>query len=410
MKVLASVKIALNALKVNKLRSALTMLGIIMGVAAVIAMVAVGSGAQLMIAEQIQSIGSNVIMVISGSVTSGGIKLGGGTVLTLTEDDAKAIVTECPVVTMVASVVRGLGPVVFGNNNWSTVIQGVAPEFLEIRDFRVLYGRTLTWQDVDGDAKVALLGQTVVENLFGGADPVGQVIRIKRVPFTVIGVLSLKGQSPWGQDQDDIVLMPISTAKKKVLGASQANARAVGAIMVQARGPGMMKEAEDQITALLRQRHHLQPWQEDDFSVRNLAEIFEFQEKAARVMSLLLGAMASVSLVVGGIGIMNIMLVSVRERTREIGLRLAVGARTRDILTQFLIEAVTLSVIGGSIGIILGVGVSVVVSHLAKWSTLISGSAILMAFGFSAMIGVSFGYYPARKAAFLDPIEALRYE
>ncbi len=410
MKILASVKIALNALKVNKLRSALTMLGIIMGVAAVIAMVAVGSGAQLMIAEQIQSIGSNVIMVISGSVTSGGIKLGGGTVLTLTEDDAKAIVTECPVVTMVASVVRGLGLVVFGNNNWSTVIQGVAPEFLEIRDFRVLYGRPLTWQDVDGDAKVALLGQTVVENLFGGANPVGHVIRIKRVPFTVIGVLSLKGQSPWGQDQDDIVLMPLSTAKKKVLGASQANARAVGAIMVQARGPGMMKEAEDQITALLRQRHHLQPWQEDDFSVRNLAEIFEFQEKAASVMSLLLGAMASVSLVVGGIGIMNIMLVSVRERTREIGLRLAVGARTRDILTQFLIEAVTLSVIGGAIGILLGVGVSVMVSHLAKWSTLISASAILMAFGFSAMIGVSFGYYPARKAAFLDPIEALRYE
>ena len=410
MKILASVRIALNALKVNKLRSVLTMLGIIMGVAAVIAMVAVGAGARLKIAEQIQSIGSNVLMVLSGSATTGGIRLGGGTILTLTEDDAKAIATECPVVAMAASTVRGLGQVVFGNSNWSTVIQGVAPEFLEIRDFRVLYGRPITWQDVDGDAKVALLGQTVMENLFGGADPIGQIIRIKRVPFTIIGVLSLKGQSPWGQDQDDIVLIPISTAKKKVLGISQANARAVGAIMVQARSPGLMNEAEEQITALLRQRHHLQSGQEDDFTVRNLAEIFEFQEKAAGVMSLLLGAMASVSLVVGGIGIMNIMLVSVSERTREIGLRLAVGARTRDILTQFLVEAVTLSVIGGLIGIVLGLGVSVLVSRLAKWSTLISGSAILIAFAFSAMIGVFFGYYPARKAAFLDPIEALRYE
>ena len=410
MKILASVRIALNALKVNKLRSVLTMLGIIMGVAAVIAMVAVGAGARLKIAEQIQSIGSNVLMVLSGSATTGGIRLGGGTILTLTEDDAKAIATECPVVAMAASTVRGLGQVVFGNSNWSTVIQGVAPEFLEIRDFRVLYGRPITWQDVDGDAKVALLGQTVMENLFGGADPIGQIIRIKRVPFTIIGVLSLKGQSPWGQDQDDIVLIPISTAKKKVLGISQANARAVGAIMVQARSPGLMNEAEEQITALLRQRHHLQSGQEDDFTVRNLAEIFEFQEKAAGVMSLLLGAMASVSLVVGGIGIMNIMLVSVSERTREIGLRLAVGARTRDILTQFLVEAVTLSVIGGLIGIVLGMGVSVLVSRLAKWSTLISGSAILIAFAFSAMIGVFFGYYPARKAAFLDPIEALRYE
>jgi len=410
LKILASVRIALNALKVNKLRSVLTMLGIIMGVAAVIAMVAVGAGARLKIAEQIQSIGSNVLMVLSGSATTGGIRLGGGTILTLTEDDAKAIATECPVVAMAASTVRGLGQVVFGNSNWSTVIQGVAPEFLEIRDFRVLYGRPITWQDVDGDAKVALLGQTVMENLFGGADPIGQIIRIKRVPFTIIGVLSLKGQSPWGQDQDDIVLIPISTAKKKVLGISQANARAVGAIMVQARSPGLMNEAEEQITALLRQRHHLQSGQEDDFTVRNLAEIFEFQEKAAGVMSLLLGAMASVSLVVGGIGIMNIMLVSVSERTREIGLRLAVGARTRDILTQFLVEAVTLSVIGGLIGIVLGLGVSVLVSRLAKWSTLISGSAILIAFAFSAMIGVFFGYYPARKAAFLDPIEALRYE
>ncbi len=410
MKLLASVRIALRALRVNRLRSVLTMLGIIIGVAAVIAMVAVGSGATARIAEQIQSIGSNVIIVLSGSVTSGGIRLGHGSLMTLTEDDAKAIASECPAVAMAASSVRGAAQVVFGNNNWSTVIQGVTPEYLEIRDYRVLYGRPFNWQEVDGATKVALVGRTVVDNLFGGTDPVGQIIRIKKVPFTVLGVLSPKGQSAWGQDQDDIIILPISTAKKKVLGVSQANARAVGAIMVQARGPMLMKESETQIVALLRQRHRLQPAQENDFDVRNLVEVFAAQEQSARVMSILLGAIASVSLVVGGIGIMNIMLVSVTERTREIGLRLAVGARTRDILTQFLVEAVTLSLIGGLIGIGFGLGVSVLISHIAKWSTLISPSAILMAFAFSALVGVFFGYYPARKAAFLDPIEALRYE
>ncbi|MBI3781029.1 MAG: ABC transporter permease [candidate division NC10 bacterium] len=410
MNLLVNVKIAMRALRVNRLRSVLTMLGIIIGVAAVIAMVAVGSGATARIAEQIQSIGSNVIIVLSGSVTSGGIRLGHGSIMTLTEDDARAVATECPAVALAASSVRGTGQVVFGNNNWSTVIQGVTPEFLDIRDFRVLSGRAFTWQDVDGATKVALVGQTVAENLFGGTDPVGQIIRIKKVPFTVLGVLSPKGQSAWGQDQDDIIMLPISTAKKKVLGVSQANARAVGAIVVQARGPMLMKEAESQIIGLLRQRHRLQPAQENDFDVRNLVEVFAAQEQSARVMSILLGAIASVSLVVGGIGIMNIMLVSVTERTREIGLRLAVGARARDILAQFLVEAVTLSLIGGLIGIALGLGASVMSSYLAKWSTLISGSAILMAFAFSAMIGVFFGYYPARKAAFLDPIEALRYE
>lgn len=386
------------------------MLGIIIGVAAVITMVAVGSGAKAQIAQQIRSIGSNVIIVLSGSLTSGGIRLGHGSILTLSEDDAKAIAAECPAVALTASSVRGTGQVVFGNNNWSTVIQGTAPEFLEIRDFRVLYGRPFTRQDVDGATKVALVGQTVVENLFGGTDPIGQIIRIKRVPFTVIGVLSPKGQSPWGQDQDDIVLLPISTAKKKVLGISQANARAVGAILIQARGPLMMKEAEDQITTLLRQRHHLQPDEEDDFNIRNLTEVFALQERAAEVMSLLLGAVALVSLVVGGIGIMNIMLVSVRERTREIGLRLAVGARMRDILTQFLVEAVTLSLIGGLIGIVLGLAVSTLISSMVMWATQISVVAILVAFTFSGLVGVFFGYYPARKASFLDPIEALRYE
>lgn len=410
MNILASVRIAFRALRVNTLRSALTMLGIIIGVAAVIAMVAVGAGATARIAEQIRSIGSNVLLILSGSVTSGGIRLGHGSSLTLTEEDAKAIANECPAVALAAPSSRGTAQVVLGNNNWSTVIQGTTPAYLEIRDFRVSYGRSFTWQDVDGATKVALVGQTVVENLFSGSDPVGQIIRIKKVPFTVLGVLSPKGQSPWGQDQDDIILIPISTAKKKVLGVSIANARSVGAILVQARGPTMVKEAEEQITTLLRQRHRLQPYQDNDFDVRNLADVFAAQETSARVMSILLGAIASVSMVVGGIGIMNIMLVSVTERTREIGLRLAVGARTRDILTQFLVEAITLSLVGGLIGIALGLGASVLISHLANWSTLISGSAILMAFAFSALVGVFFGYYPARKAAFLDPIEALRYE
>ncbi len=410
MNLLVNVRIALRALRVNRLRSALTMLGIIIGVAAVIAMVAVGSGATARIAEQIRSIGSNVLIVLSGSVTSGGIRLGHGSVLTLTEDDAMAIARECPAVALAASSVRGTGQVVLGNNNWSTVIQGVAPEYLQIRDFTVQSGRPFTWQDVDGATKVALVGRTVVENLFGGTNPVGQIIRIKRVPFTVLGTLSPKGQSAWGQDQDDIILLPISTAKRKVLGVSQANARAVGAIVVQARGPTMMQEAQEQVVALLRQRHRLQPEEDNDFTVRNLIEVFGAQEQAARAMSILLGAIASVSLVVGGIGIMNIMLVSVTERTREIGLRLAVGARARDILTQFLVEAVTLSLIGGLVGIALGLGVSVLVSYVANWSTLISGGAILMAFAFAALVGIGFGYYPARRAAFLDPIEALRYE
>jgi putative ABC transport system permease protein len=410
MTILTNIRIAVRALRTHRLRSALTMLGIIIGVAAVIAMVAVGSGATVRIAEQIRSIGSNVLIVRSGSVTSGGIRLGTGAAMTLTEDDAKAIAGEVPAVALVAPTVNATTQVVFGNTNWATVVRGTTPEYLDIRDYRVLSGRPFTSQDVDGATKVALVGQTVVENLFGGTDPVGQIIRLKKVPFVILGMLSPKGQSASGTDQDDVILIPISTAKRKVLGISQANARSVFGIVIQARSPMLMKEAEAQIVPLLRQRHRLQPPQENDFEVRNMTEVFAAQEQSARVMAILLGAVASVSLVVGGIGIMNIMLVSVTERTREIGLRLAVGARTRDILTQFLVEAVTLSVIGGLIGIALGLGVSLVIAHLAKWSTLISGSTILLAFAFSALVGVFFGYYPARRAALLDPIEALRYE
>jgi len=408
--IVPAVQIAFRALRVNKLRSGLTMLGIIIGVAAVIAMVAVGSGATARIQEQIQSIGSNMIMVIPGSITSSGIRLGAGNAVTLTQDDAKAIAAECPAVAAVAPVSRGGAQVVYGNNNWATSIQGTTPDYLAIRDNQIAEGQSFTQQDVESDAKVAVLGKTVVDNLFGGSDPIGQVIRVKNVPFTVVGTLAPKGQSPMGQDQDDIILLPISTAKKKVLGVNQANAASVGSILVQARDGSLMSQAEEQTRALLRQRHRLQPNQEDDFTVRNLEEVFSAQESSARVMSILLASIASVSLIVGGIGIMNIMLVSVTERTREIGLRQAVGAKTKDILTQFLVEAVTLSLVGGVIGIVLGGAASALISHFAQWNTLVSPTAILMAFAFSAVVGIFFGYYPARKAAFLDPIEALRYE
>ncbi len=410
MKLLAAMRIALRALRVNRLRSALTMLGIIIGVAAVIAMVAVGSGATERIQEQIQAIGSNLIMIVPGSITSNGIRLGGGAGVTLSEDDAKAIAAECPAVAAVAPTVRGAAQVMNGNSNWATSIQGTTPDFLTIRDQAVARGNAFTTDDVNSGAKVALLGQTVAQNLFGDLDPVGQSIRIKNVPFTVDGVLSAKGQSPQGQDQDDVILVPISTAKRNLLGASQANARSVGAIIVQSVNSGAMDEAQREIQALLEQRHRRQPGQEDDFTVRNLSDVFAAQESAARVMSILLGAIASVSLIVGGIGIMNIMLVSVTERTREIGLRLAIGAKTRDILSQFLVEAVTLSILGGIVGILSGVGASLLISHLAGWNTLVSGTAIVLAFAFSGLVGVFFGYYPARKAAMLDPIEALRYE
>jgi putative ABC transport system permease protein len=406
----ASVQIALRALRVNKMRSALTMLGIIIGVSAVIAMMAVGAGARERIAAQIRSIGSNVIIVLSGSTTSGGIRVGSGSVLTLTEDDATAIAREVPAVEAAGPTMRGTAQVVFGNQNWSTVVQGATPEYLVVREWPVVSGRDIMPQDVDGAAKVVLLGQTVAANLFGDSDPVGEIIRIKKVPFTVVGILAAKGQSAFGQDQDDIVVIPLSTAKRKVLGVSQANPRSVGAILIRAWAPEVIPEAVEQMTVLLRQRHRLQPWQEDDFTVRNLSEVFAAQEESARTMSLLLGAIASVSLLVGGIGIMNIMLVSVTERTREIGIRMAVGARERDIMTQFLIEAVTLALIGGIVGIGLGVGGSALLSFFAEWETVIAPAAIGLAFVFSTVVGVFFGYYPARKAASLDPIEALRYE
>ena len=409
-RILSAVRIAFRALEVNKARSALTMLGIVIGVAAVIATVAVGSGATQRVQQQIASIGSNVIIIIPGSMTSSGLHMGTGNAATLTESDVKDISAQCPEVAAAAPAVRGAGQIVYGDNNWATAILGTTPAYLTIRYVAVAKGASFTDHDVDSANKVALLGQTVVDNLFNGADPIGQTIRIKQIPVTVTGVLERKGQSPTGQDQDDIILLPISTAKRKVLGIRSGNADAVNSIMIQAKDASQIHAAQDSAAALLRQRHHLQPKEDDDFSIRNMEEIFAAQETSSRVMSLMLAAVASVSLIVGGIGIMNIMLVSVRERTREIGLRQAVGAKTRDILTQFLVEATTLSLAGGVVGIVVGISASAIISTLASWQTVIGVGAVFLAVLFSAIVGIAFGYYPARKAAYMDPIEALRYE
>ena len=411
MRVRATAHLAVLALAANKARTALTMLGVIIGVAAVVTMMAVGTGAQARVEGQIRSLGSNLIIVLSGSITTGGVRLGSGSQLTVTEDDARAMEREIESIQVAAPTVRGGVQVIAGNANWSTALLGVTPGFLEARDWETAVGRPLTQDDVDGATKVALLGQTVANNLFGGTDPLGQVVRVKKVPLTVVGILARKGQSTQGQDQDDTILVPLSTAKKKVLGTSQANARAVNGILVKVREAGAMKGAEQSIRTLLRQRHHLQPGQDDDFTLRNLSEILESQEASSRVLSLLLAAIASVSLVVGGIGIMNIMLVSVTERTREIGLRRAVGARRHDILTQFLDR-------GGrpcrwpaaSIGIALGVVSAWAIGYFAGWLAPIQARAVVPAFLFAAAVGVFFGFYPARKASRLNPIDALRHE
>jgi putative ABC transport system permease protein len=384
------------------------MLGIIIGVGAVIAMIAVGSGAKKRIAEQIASMGSNLLIVLSGSSTSGGLRFGSGTVPTLTADDAKAIQAEIPAVKYVAPSLGGVAQVVFGNQNWSTLINGTTPEALEIREWPLSSGRPFTQQDIEGATKVCLLGKTVADNLFGGIDPVGQIVRIKKVPFTVIGVLAPKGQSTYGQDQDDTIIVPLTTAQKRLFGMQFPGM--VRVIAVQAREPEVMKQVEDQINDLLRQRHHLQAKQDNDFTVRNLTEVMSTAEQSANVMSLLLGAIASISLIVGGIGIMNIMLVSVTERTREIGIRIAVGAKGRDILLQFLIESLVLSLIGGTLGIGIGIVGTLILSTFTQWPTLFSIQAILLAFLFSGSVGVFFGFYPARKASLLNPIEALHYE
>jgi putative ABC transport system permease protein len=403
-----TLRIALRALRTNKMRSFLTMLGIIIGIAAVIAMMAVGSGASYVISQQIASIGSNIILVIPGSTTSGGLRSGSGGAQSLTSDDARAIASECPSVETAAPTVRSSGMVVYGNMNWSTIIMGASPELFDIREWWTSSGRGITRQDVDGAAKVCLLGQTVADNLFGSTDPLGKIVRIKKIPFTVVGVLERKGQSPQGTDQDDTVFVPLRTAQRNLVRSPFPNT--VGALLVKAKSEGLLEQAEEEINSLLNQRHRITGAKEPDFSTRNLSEILAVAEQSSRAMSLLLGTVASISLVVGGIGIMNIMLVSVTERTREIGIRMAIGARKSDILLQFMTEAVLLTMIGGIIGIMLGAGGAMIVSRILSWPTLISTSSITIAFLFSGAVGIFFGFYPARKAAGLNPIEALRYE
>jgi putative ABC transport system permease protein len=409
-KLISSVRIAFQALTMNKLRSALTMLGIVIGVASVIATVSIGSGATERIQDQIASIGSNIIIITPGSTSSSGVRLGTGNAVTLSEADAKEIPAECPDVALTAPYVRGGAQAINGNSNWATTVYGVTPDYLTIRQLSVAEGAEFSQQDVDSANKVAVLGKTPLDNLFGLAEAIGQTIRIKNVPFTVVGVLTPKGQSAQGQDQDDVILLPISSAKRKVIGARSANADAVDTIMMQAKSGAQIQAAQEEAQALLRQRHHLQASEDNDFSIRNLQELFAAQEASSSIMAMMLAAVASVSLVVGGIGIMNIMLISVRERTREIGLRQAIGAKTRDILSQFLVEAIALSIAGGFAGVVLGIGVSALISRLAGWATSVGPGAVVLAVFFSAVVGISFGYYPARKAAFLDPIEALRSE
>ena len=405
MKFESTFKIAFRALRRNKLRSALTALGIIIGVGAVIAMVSIGNGAKAQVEQQIASLGENVILIFSGSITSSGIRTGWGSAGTLKIDDAEAIRREVPGVIGVSEEIVSTSQVSAGNQNWFTRIFGESPEYFDIRKWPLSDGAIFTPQDVRSANKVCVIGRTTATQVFGSENPIGQVLRIKGVPFLVTGVLTPKGLSPQGTDQDDIVVMPYTSAMKRVVGGST-----LRGINVQVASPNDLAPAQQQITELLRQRHNIRPGRDDDFTVRNQQEIAEAATETSRVMSLLLGAIASVSLIVGGIGIMNIMLVSVSERTREIGVRLAVGAHGRDILTQFLIEAVTLSSIGGVIGIVVGLGASQILSAVAHWPTLISLGSIIIAFFFSAAVGIFFGFYPAREAARLDPIEALRYE
>jgi putative ABC transport system permease protein len=376
----------------------------------VITMIAIGAGAQARVEEQIKSLGSNLMVITSGSTTASGVRLGTGANENLTEDDAEAIVREIAEVQVAAPFNRGTRQIIAGNNNWATQIYGVYPDYLEAREWPLATGRMFEQAELSCAAKVALIGETVARELFGDMDPLDQSIRIGNVPFTIIGVLDRKGQSMMGQDQDDVIMVPLSTSRSRLFGSTQGKQRRIWTITVKVREGASMKDAEEKIRDLLRQRKRTQPEQNDPFTLRNLTEILQAQEASSRVMTMLLAAVASVSLLVGGIGIMNIMLVSVTERTREIGLRMAVGARGKDILTQFLVEAVTLSLIGGLVGILLGAAGSALVGHFAGWATRLSPESIVLAVGFSAAIGIFFGFYPAQKASHLLPIQALRYE
>jgi putative ABC transport system permease protein len=394
-----------QALARNRMRSALTVLGIVIGVAAVIATLAIGQGARAAVQAQIRALGANVLTVIPGTVTAGGARSGFGSITTMTADDALAIKRECPAVEAVAPTVRGVAQLVAGANNWSTNVQGTTADYAQIRQWAVESGVFITDSDVRGAAKVCVLGANVAQQLFGDADPVGQTIRIKDIPFRVVGVLAFKGGQGMGGNQDDTVIVPLTTSQRKLLGITYVHSITCSAVSEKG-----VNDAVDQITDLLRQRHRIRPGDNDDFFIFTQLEIATSAEATSKVMTLLLASIAAVSLLVGGIGIMNIMLVSVTERTREIGIRRAIGARQADILLQFLCESAFLSLAGGALGVMIGMLAARLVSQLARWPTLIQPWAVFLAFGFATLIGLFFGFYPARRAATLDPIEALRYE
>jgi putative ABC transport system permease protein len=399
------IRVALRALARNKLRTILTMLGIIIGVGAVICTVAIGQGASAQVQQQIQSLGDNIVMVFAGSVNTGGVRMGNGATKTLVNDDADAILQHVPNVTMISPIVGASVQVVNGNQNWLTRAQGTSADITQIRHWPVVQGSMFSDRDVNMAANVCVLGTTVAQQLFGDQDPVGQMIRVQNLPFRVLGVLLSKGQNANGQDQDDTMIMPYTTVQKKISGISW-----LQMVMVATTSQQDMQQVQTGIAALLRQRHHLRPTEDDDFIIRSPNEMAQAAEATSLVMTFLLAGIASISLLVGGIGIMNIMLVSVTERTREIGVRMAVGATEEDVQAQFLSEALVLSSMGGLAGIALGMVASAVISNVLHWTTVVSLLSVVVAVVFSAGVGIVFGYYPARRAAALDPIEALRYE
>ena len=411
MNFLAALRSAWRALAANTLRSILTMLGIIIGVAAVITMIAVGSGATERVQAQMKGLGSNIMLVLPGGVNQAGVRLGAQTRQRLTEEDALAISLEVPEVQVAAPTSRTTGQVVGGNTNWGTTIFGVTNDYLEAREWPLEAGRVFDAAELNGSSKVAWIGATVARELFGEQDPIDQMVRVRGVPMKIIGLLAPKGQNSLGQDQDDVLMMPISTLRNRIWGGdATSKLKRVGSISVKVREGQSMKVAEESIKDLLRQRFKVPLGTEDPFAIRNLTEILQAQEESSRIMTLLLAAVAGISLIIGGIGIMNIMLVSVTERTREIGLRMAVGARGKDILAQFLIEAITLSLLGGAIGVVLGAAATWAVGSFAGWQVSMTVGSVALAAGFSALVGVFFGFYPAQRAARLLPIQALRYE